>query len=231
MMYCLFHFSNLISMFREGTSWKWRISLIILLILSSRTLSSSELVYDNFHEVPLFVLNNRTPGTAFNLITISFSRVLNICFVLIVKASIMIQCGDVEQNPGPVLKYAECVKTVGASFKNNVKIFSLNCRSIVGQNSTLKQLMDDLGKNTIFGFTETWLKMNDDIRFWEVRSENFQCFRKNRNLSLHDKTSGGGLLLYIPRSFKPKERSDLTTVSESRFESIWVECQFNKKSI
>ena len=143
----------------------------------------------------------------------------------------MIQCGDVEQNPGPVLKYTECVKTVGASFKNNVKIFSLNCRSIVGQNSTLKQLMDDLGKNTIFGLTETWLKMNDDIRFWEVRSENFQCFRKDRNLSLHDKTSGGGLLLYIPRSLKPKERSDLTTISESRFESIWVECEFNKKSI
>ena len=108
-------------MFRQGTSWKWRISLIILFILSSRTLSSSELVYENFHEVPLFVLNNKTPGTAFNLITISFSRVLNICFVLIVKASIMVQCGDVKQNPGPVLKYAECVKTVGASFKNNVK--------------------------------------------------------------------------------------------------------------
>ena len=71
--------------------------------------------------------------------------------------------------------------------------------------------------------------MNDDIRFWEVRSENFQCFRKDRNLSLHDKTSGGGLLLYIPRSFKPKERSDLTTISESRFENIWVECEFNKK--
>ena len=225
MMYCLFY----ISMFREGTSWKWRISLIILLILSSRTVSSSELVYDSFHEVPLFVLNNRISGTPFNFIPISFSRVLNICLVLIIKASIMIQCGDVEENPGPVLKYAECVKTVGASFKNNVKIFSLNCRSIVGQNSTLKQLMDDLGKNTIFGFTETWLKMNDDIRFWEVRSENFQCFRKDRNLSLHDKTSGGGLLLYIPRSFKPKERSDLKTISESRFESIWVECEFIKK--
>ena len=70
--------------------------------------------------------------------------------------------------------------------------------------------------------------MNDDIRFWEVRSENFQCFRKDRNLSLHDKTSGGGLLLYIPRSFKPKERSDLTTISESRFENIWVECEFKK---
>ena len=38
------------------------------------------------------------------------------------------------------------------------------------------------------------------------------------------KTSGVGVLLYIPRSFKPKERSDLTTVSESRFESIWVDC-------
>ena len=155
MMYCLFYISNLISMFREGTSWKWRISLIILLILSSRTVSSSELVYDNFHEVPLFVLNNRTSGTPFNFIPISFSRILNVSFVLIVKASIMIQCGDVEQNPGPVLKYAECVKTVGASFKNNVKIFSLNCRSIVGQNSTLKQLMDDLGKKHNF-----WLYRN-----------------------------------------------------------------------
>ena len=181
-MYCLFYISNSISMFREGTSWKWRISLIILLILSSRTVSSSELVYDNFHEVPLFVFNNRTSGTPFNFIPISFSRVLNICFVLKVKASIMIQCGDVEQNPGPVLKYAEFVKTVGASFKNNVKIFSLNCRSIAGRNSTLKQLMDDLGKNTIFGFTEKWLKMNDDIRFWRKRSENFQSFRKHRNL-------------------------------------------------
>ena len=43
----------------------------------------------------------------------------------------MIQCGDVEQNPGPVLKYTECVKTVGASFKNNVKIFSLNCTALI----------------------------------------------------------------------------------------------------
>ena len=131
-----------------------------------------------------------------------------------------------KQNPGPVLKYAQCLKTVGAYFKDNVKVFSLNCRSIVGQN-TLKQLMEDMRNNTIFGFTETWLKKKDDIRFWEVRSENLQGFRKDRNYSLHDKTSGGGLLLYIPRSFKPKERTDLTTTSESRFESIWVECEFN----
>ena len=73
--------------------------------------------------------------------------------------------------------------------------------------------------------------MNDDIRFWEVCSENFQCFRKDRNLSLHDKTSGDGLLLYIPRSFKTKERTDLTTTSESRFESIWVECEFKEKKV
>ena len=80
-----------------------------------------------------------------------------------------------------------------------------------------------------FGFTETRLKKNDDIRFWDVRSENFLCFRKDRNLSLHDKTSGDGLLLCIPRSFKPKYSTDLTTTSESRFESIWGECEFNKK--
>ena len=225
-------------MFRKGTQWKWRFILIIVLILSS---SASELGYDNFHKLPLFVLYNRTSGTPFILISNYFSRVLNICFVLIVKFSIMIQCGDVEQNPGPVLMYAECLKTVGASFKDYVKIFSLNCRSIVGQNSTLKQLMDDMGKTTIFGFTETWVKKNDNIRFWEVRRENFQGFKKDRNLSLHEKTSGGGLLLYIPRSFKPKEPTNLNTTSKSRFERNlnttsksrfernWVEYEFNKK--
>ena len=107
----------------------------------------------------------------------------------------MIKRGDVEQNPGPLLKFDECLETVGASFKDSVKTFSLNCRSIVVQNSILKQLLVDMEKTQNFGFTETWLKLNDDIRFWEVRSENFQCFRKDRNLSLHDKTSGGGLLL------------------------------------
>ena len=99
-MYYLFYISILMSKFREGTSWKWIFSLIMELILSSRTVSASEFVYDNFHEVPLSVIQwKRTP---FILNSFSFSRVLKICFVLIVKASIMIQCGDVKQNPGPV---------------------------------------------------------------------------------------------------------------------------------
>ena len=58
----------------------------------------------------------------------------------------MIQCADVEQNRGPDLKYADCVETVGMSFKDIVNIFSLNCRSFVGQNSILNQLKDALGK-------------------------------------------------------------------------------------
>ena len=46
-------------MFREGTSCKWRFSLIIVLILSSRTVSAIELGYENCQEVPLFVLYNK----------------------------------------------------------------------------------------------------------------------------------------------------------------------------
>ena len=102
MMFYLFYNSILISMFREVTSCNWRFSLIIVLIFSSRIVTASELGYDNFLEEPLFVLNNRTSGTPFTFLSISFSRVLNICFVFIVKASIMVQCRDLEQNPGPV---------------------------------------------------------------------------------------------------------------------------------
>ena len=61
-----------------------------------------------------------------------------------------IQCGDVEKNPGPVLKYTERLETVCASSKDTVKIFSPSFRSVVCQNSTLKQLMDGRVKNTIY---------------------------------------------------------------------------------
>ena len=41
--------------------------------------------------------------------------------------------------------------------------------------------MVDMEKTAIFGSTETWLKMNSDILFWEVRSENCQYFRNDKN--------------------------------------------------
>ena len=90
------------------------------------------MVYDNFHEVPHFVLYNRTSGTHFDFFSITFFRIFNICFVLIAKGSTMIHCGVVKQNPGPVLKYAEGLKTVRASFLDNVKMFLLNFRFIDG---------------------------------------------------------------------------------------------------
>ena len=132
MMYHFFYISILLSMFRKGFSRKWRFSLSILLSLSSRTASACEVVYDNSHEVPHIVLYNRTTGMHFDFYSISFFRTFNICFGLIAKVSTMIHCGDVKQNPGPVLKYAECLKTVRASFLDNVKLFLLNFRSIVG---------------------------------------------------------------------------------------------------
>ena len=63
---------------------------------------------------------------------------------------------------------------------DNLNIFSLNCRRIVGQNSNLKQLMDNMGQNTMFGFTETLPKMNYDIHFWKYAGKVFNVSDKIR---------------------------------------------------
>ena len=63
-----------------------------------------------------------------------------------------------EHNPGPVPKYAEWLKTEGPSFVINVKIFSLNVRSIVGQNSNLKLLKDDKGKTQVLALQKHFTK-------------------------------------------------------------------------
>ena len=85
--------------------------------------------------------------------------------------------------------------------------------------------MGDLGENTIYGFTETWLGALDEAKLWEI-NENF--FRSDRKSDFKER--GGGMMLAVPKSLKSKERNELNYLCKNVFESIWIESRTTNSS-
>ena len=78
----------------------------------------------------------------------------------------------------------------------------------------LKKFLDDMGKNTIIGISETWLKKEDSDNLWNLHPRTHAMFRYDRQSAV--KKKGGGVLLYIP---------DLNLFDKEKYESVWVECK------
>ena len=93
----------------------------------------------------------------------------------------------------------------------------------------LEEFVRDLGPNTIFGISETWFKNTDDKQLWNLNPNLFKTFRRDQNST--SKESGGGVMLFVPRHLNLKERKDLNCFDKNKFESIWVECNFNTNTI
>ena len=86
-------------------------------------------------------------------------------------------------------------------------------------------MMNDLGDNTIFAFSETWLKENDDEKVWQLNEKLFKTFRCDRKSN--EKQQGGGVMIIAPKHLNPKLRKDLKKLNPNHFESLWIECNLN----
>ena len=82
-------------------------------------------------------------------------------------------------------------------FDSRIKILHQNARSLAGQHLLLKELIQDIGYNCIYAFSETWLSQNHPEEFWHVDKQNFDCFRKDRIQTTIAK--GGGFIMYMSR--------------------------------
>ena len=128
--------------------------------------------------------------------------------------------GDVETNPGPPIVYKDLVSI----FKENrkkLKLIHVNCQSLIKKKSTMHQNLNDLGTNTIYGLSETWLKADDDETFWNLNIDYFKSYRCDRYLSQKDR--GGGVMLFVPKSLNPKSRKDLNCMDAGKIESLWIQ--------
>ena len=139
---------------------------------------------------------------------------------------LLISCGDIELNPGPILSFAEA-KAICNADKKKPKIFQVNCRSVVNKRRALNAIVGELPENTIFCFTETWLTSNDHDDFYNPKKDQYMRFRFDRVKEGVSK-KGGGVMLLIPKIFAPKLRNDLNKFSVD-FESIWAELKINNR--
>ena len=90
----------------------------------------------------------------------------------------------------------------------------------------LKELIHDIGYNSIFALSEKWLSQNHSEEFWHVEKQKFDCFQKDRIQTT--KTKSGGIIMYVPKILKPGLRDDLNCFPDTNFECLWVELSTQK---
>ena len=149
---------------------------------------------------------------------------LNLAYFLVVRKNLLYLSGDVEKNPGPVVTYNDLYKRASC-YQNNLKLFHCNAQSIAGQYSLVKYLINDLGNNTVFGFSETWLSSKHPSSFWKINCNSFESYRKDRCKN-NVKSKGGGVMLFVPKQFPSKVRQDLVTHSHEVFEDFGLNSSF-----
>jgi exonuclease III len=151
----------------------------------------------------------------------------DILVIYFLFSSLLLLCGDIHPNPGPlqeILTYEE-FSTKMKTFDSNYKILNLNARSLsLSKLNEYERLVSDMGKNCILAITETWFEDLNDLKPWQPAD--YDIFSSNRNLEAARQTKGGGVMLMVPKSLHAKRRNDLCSLSDSHFESLWVEADF-----
>ena len=91
------------------------------------------------------------------------------------------------------------------------------------------QLIQDIGYNCIYAFSETWLSQNHPEEFWHVDRQDFDSFREDYIQTT--KTIGGGIIMYIPKILKPCLHDDLNCFPDINFEILWFKLGIQKKCL
>ena len=130
---------------------------------------------------------------------------------LIFLSIILLLCGDIETNPGPVSSFS--------NINQHLSIVHYNVQSFYHKQDILFAELQDFD---ILSFTETWLgdtTSTDDIIF-----ENFnKPFRQDRGTDNY-----GGILVYVKSNLYAVRRFDIEVPN---VECIWIEIHSHNKKI
>ena len=107
--------------------------------------------------------------------------------------------------------------------KSHVAIAHLNVRSLICRENFY--LVCETVRNydyDIFTISETWL--NPSISDAEISIPGYILFRQDRG----ERKPGGGVLVYVKNIYKATLVKDLSSVSESFFQQLWIKVQCKK---
>ena len=89
---------------------------------------------------------------------------------------------DVNTHPEPSIPYHNLCEKVSQRLQN-IKFFHMNVQSITHKLSSVNSSVNDVGVNTIFGFSETWLRQTDGHNLWSINVSKFKCLRCDRSMT------------------------------------------------
>ena len=139
--------------------------------------------------------------------------------------SLLLQCGDIETNPGPDSgegSTADSSDLSATSFEllsNHLAILHLNIQSLIPKMDIIRS---EAEAYDVLVFSESWLNQNTNSS--DIQIEHFMPpFRSDRQ-----GRPGGGVAVYARNSLSCKRRSDLELPG---VESVWVQIQVKSKKI
>ena len=103
----------------------------------------------------------------------------------------LLRAGDIESNQWPQIIY-KLLTQLFVKNKRKLKFVHINCQSLHKNRDTLNELLLDLGENTLYEVTETWLGRLDEAKIWELNA-NYKSFRCERTSDIKER--GGGVML------------------------------------
>ena len=110
--------------------------------------------------------------------------------------------------------------------RSKIKMAHLNIRSLKNRNHLIQlQMLTREKAFDILAISESWL--NSTVTNAEIGIDGYKLFRQDRL-----KKKGGGVCVYVRASFKTKALKELSVISASGFQQLWLEIQHKKlKSI
>ncbi len=122
-------------------------------------------------------------------------------------------------HPSPSSHHTNSTNAYNLPKKNNLRILTLNCQSIIGKTAEFAAAIDYIKPDIICG-TESWLHgekpnappTSDHIKSSEIFPDNYNIFRNDRS------RLGGGVFILVHKSLTVVEQPNLTTACEI----LWV---------
>ena len=151
---------------------------------------------------------------------------LNMCFVVFI-VSLLVTCGDIEPNPGPVPGDQHSIDTDSTLSMNSTlnslidstfcTIVHLNVRSLL---SSIDQISVELNEFDIIALSETFL--NDTIDNSDIDIAGYcEPFRMDRN------RHGGGVCIYVKSTLHAERCYEY---EDNRMECIWLKITSTNKT-
>ena len=154
------------------------------------------------------------PSRDVNLIkdyTFFFDKIwIKSCSLFVSIVLLILNCGDIEKNPGPS--------------RNNLKIFHWNLNSFSASNFYRKNLIETLNfgmEYDVIAISESALHSNIDNN--DLLLDGYISFRRD----LPDDRQYGGILVYVKNSIACEDRPDLETIDDQ----LIIELTIDKKPI